>query len=320
MLYLDADDVEDCLNDREILEIVEETMRGAGGSGAQNGPKAGFGLDVEGGRLHFGSVSGLSEPGGAAGVKWFTVADNNPSLGFPRVPAYILLTDAQTGLLKGVLDGTRLTPVRTAAMALVGVNACRARPQTVTIIGAGAIGFSLLRLLAQQARVERIRIVARQESAARDACAYVRRSVRSACVLEPCTNAEDAVHGADVVFTATAVPVDSDLVRAAWLKPDAVVCSLGSRREVDHDLIRTAWIALDDPDGVAMRRPDFREGGVGAARGAAKLCDIVGGRVAVPKIGRVFLIIGGLGVIDVALGARALRNAELRAKGIQLAK
>lgn len=70
-----------------------------------------------------------------------------------------------------------------------------------------------------------------------------------------------------------------------------------------------------------MRRPDFRAGGVGAARVAAEICDIVARKVQVPEnIGRVFLIAGGLGVVDVALGNQALENARSRGKGVQLTR
>lgn len=59
MVYLDAGDVEDCLSDGEILEIVEKTLRGVGFGAAQNGPKGGFG---EGSHVHLAACRASSIP------------------------------------------------------------------------------------------------------------------------------------------------------------------------------------------------------------------------------------------------------------------
>ncbi|MGY4353054.1 ornithine cyclodeaminase/alanine dehydrogenase-like protein (mu-crystallin family) [Bradyrhizobium sp. GM7.3] len=61
---------------------------------------------------------------------------------------------------------------------------------------------------------------------------------------------------ADVVLTATGVSSDTDIVCAQWLKDGAIVCSVGSHREVDLELIAQSWNVADDADGLKMRRGD----------------------------------------------------------------
>lgn len=318
-LYLDASSVQACLSDAEIYEIVSQTLCGSNSARVIKGPKSGFGFEIKGDHLHMGSVSGCILSSSVAGIKWFTVSDKNPSRRLPRVPATILLCDAETGLLEGVMDGTQLTSERTAAMAVAAASACGKRPlKQAAVVGAGGIGRALVKFLATTQPVDHIAVASLKERNARRACeatALVRRDV----VLSATSNVQAAVSDADVVFTATGVPEDTDLVRTQWLKDDAIVCWLGSRREVDLDLISQAWIVVDDPEGVRMRRSDFRKGGVGWNRIAGNISSVMSGHLHPPKdVKRTLLSLAGIGVLDVALGARALANARRKGLGVPL--
>lgn len=84
-LYLDSVSIRACLGDEEIYETVSQTLREMNSTSVVRGPKAGFGLDINGDHLHIGSVCGGVLSSSAAGIKWFTVADKNPSRNLPRV-------------------------------------------------------------------------------------------------------------------------------------------------------------------------------------------------------------------------------------------
>jgi ornithine cyclodeaminase len=319
ILYLSATAVRASLSDQEIYHIVSQTLRELNGVRVVMGPKSGFGVDIDGNHLHMGSVSGCVLSSSAAGIKWFTVSDKNPSRNLPRVPATILICDPKTGLLEGVLDGTQLTSERTAAMAVAAASACSKRPlRHAAVIGAGAIGRALMKFLTVTQPVDRIAVADLKESIARHACesaTLLRRDV----TLSATSDVRAAVADADVVFTATGVPEDTDLVRARWLKDDAIVCWLGSRREVDIELISEAWIVVDDPDGVKMRRSDFREGGAGWNRIAGDVASVMSGQLHFPEdVKKVLLSLLGTGVLDVALGASAISNARRMGLGVPL--
>ncbi|MCA6113063.1 saccharopine dehydrogenase NADP-binding domain-containing protein [Bradyrhizobium cenepequi] len=318
-VYLDARSVQACLTDEEVYDIVSKTLRDLNTDRVIKGPKSGFGVDIDGGHLHMGSVSGCVLSSSAAGIKWFTVSDKNPSRNLPRVPATIVVCNAETGLLDGVLDGTQLTSERTAAMAVAAASACGRRPlKRAAVVGAGAIGHSLVKFLAATQAVDRIAVASLKESTARHACevaAFLRRGV----TLSATSDVRAAVADADIVFTATGVPEDTDLVRAAWLKADAIVCWLGSRREVDIELISEAWIVVDDPDGVKMRRSEFREGGAGWNRIVGNVANVMSGQLHLPEgVEKILLSLAGIGVLDVALGARAIANARRKGIGVPL--
>jgi ornithine cyclodeaminase/alanine dehydrogenase-like protein (mu-crystallin family) len=319
-LYLDAAAVASCLPDAELYEVVKQTLRESVDSRAVNGPKVGFGVDVDGEHLHMGSVSGFVRSGEAAGLKWFVIAERNASRKLPRVPATVLVCDARTGLLDGILDATQLTPDRTAAMAIAAASACGGASRRVAVVGAGLIGRALIRLLALNLPVEEILVASLRQSSAGSACAEVAASLPGNVRLSAVATVREAVRDADIIFTATGISEDSDLVRAEWLKTDAIVCWLGSRREVDVPLISEACIVVDDPDGVKLRHTEFREGRAGSGRIAGTLGHLMAGSLEVlprPKQ-RILLVLVGMGVLDVALGARALANARLAGAGIPL--
>ncbi|MET4260844.1 ornithine cyclodeaminase [Bradyrhizobium sp. S3.12.5] len=319
-LYLDAASIKACLSDEEIYETVSQTLREMNSTIVVKGPKAGFGLDVNGDHLHMGSVCGGVLSSSAAGIKWFTVADRNPSRNLPRVPATILVCDAETGMLEGVLNGTQLTSERTAAMAVAAASACCRRPmKSAAVVGAGAIGSALVKFLAATQPVEHIVVASLRESSARQACDAVATAVRRDLTLTATADVSGAVCGADVVFTSTGVSRDTDVVRAEWLKNSAVVCTLGTRREVDLKLLSDAWIVVDDADGIRLRRSDFREGGTGWNRIAGDIGSVMSGRLPLPPDNqKINVVLIGMGVLDVALGARAILNARRKGLGIQL--
>lgn len=319
-IYLNAANVQACLSDDEVYQIVSRTLRELNTPGVVKGPKTGFSVDIDGEHLHMGSIAGCVLSDSAVGLKWFVVPGQSRPRDLPRVPATILICDAKTGLLDGVLDATHLTSDRTAAMAVAAAFACGRRPlKNAAVVGAGHIGRALVKFLAATQAVDRIAMASQNEASARSACELVGPSLPRGMVLFGTSDVRAAVAGADVVFTATGAPEDIDLVRAEWLKSDAIVCSLGSCREVDIELLSTAWIVVDDPDGVKMRRSDFREGGAGFNRISGEVASVMSGQLHPPPgARRVHLMLVGLGVLDVALGARAITNARRKSLGVAL--
>ncbi|MCK1663530.1 NAD(P)-binding domain-containing protein [Bradyrhizobium sp. 153] len=319
-LYLNASAVRACLSDEEVYEIVSSTLRQLNTGPVVKGPKAGFSVEIDGETYYMGSLAGCVLSSSAAGLKWFVVPGKNRPRNLPRVPATILICDAKTGLLDGVLDATQLTCDRTAAMAVAAAFACGQRPlKSAAVIGAGHIGRALVKFLAATQALDHIAVGARTESSAREVCEHVASSLSRDVGLWATSDVREAVRDADAVFTATAASEDSDLVRTKWLKGDAIVCSLGSRREVDLDLLTQAWIVADEPENVQMRSSNFREGGVAWGRIAGDVGSLMSGQLRLPeKQTKIYLALGGLGVLDVALGARALSNSRLKGLGIPL--
>lgn len=320
-LFLNSAAVQQCLTDEEIYEVVSRTLRESSNPELVRGVKSGFGVDIGGDHLHMGNVSACVLSGSSvAGTKWFVVSPSNASRGLERVQATILICDAVTGVLQGILDGKWLTSQRTAAMAVAAVAACGRHPiSNATVIGAGAIGRALLKFLVATQPVNRVTVSSQNATSAHHACESATRFIRGDVTLCATADVQGAVEDADVVFTATGIPGDTDIVRAQWLKDSAIVCSVGSHREVDLELIAQSWIVADDIDGLKMRRGDFREGGAGWNRIVGDVGRLTSGQLQLPEISKkIHLVLVGLGALDVALSARAIVNARSRGLGVPL--
>ncbi|WP_274613504.1 hypothetical protein [Bradyrhizobium acaciae] len=173
--------------------------------------------------------------------------------------------------------------------------------------------------MARVKSVERFIVASRSEISARKVCGQVGSSLVRPIALCATTGIREAIGDADVVVTATSIEVDSDLVCATWLKEDAIVCSPGSYREVDFELVSGAWIVVHDFEHVQQRRGDLREGGIGWGRVAGDVASLTAGQLNLPGHDkRIYVIVGRIGALDVALGSRALASVRRKGGGVGL--
>lgn len=319
-LYLSAADVRACLSGQEVFEVVDRTMRGMATPDVVVGPTEVFAVEADGVRNRMGTMAGCVVSASAAGLKWFFVPGRERPRDVPHVPATIMVCDSNTGLLDGVMDATFLTADRTAAMGVAAALACARRPLTkAVVLGAGHIGRAAAKFLADTKTIESVTVASRTESSAAEVCKFLSGALTRSVALRATTDVRDAVGDADVVVTATSITEDADLVCAKWLKEDTIVCSLGSYREVDLELVSTAWLVVHDVEHVGLRRSDMRAGGAGRDRVVGDVAALMAGRLTLPDARkRIHVIVGSIGVLDVALGARALANARRRGVGVSL--
>jgi ornithine cyclodeaminase/alanine dehydrogenase-like protein (mu-crystallin family) len=78
---------------------------------------------------------------GHALLKWVTSFPGNPPRGLPTVTGMVLLSDAQTGMLRAVFDAGAVTAIRTGAAAVLAAETLgRSGAATAAVIGAGVNG------------------------------------------------------------------------------------------------------------------------------------------------------------------------------------
>src|SRR5881398_2251320 len=78
---------------------------------------------------------------GHALLKWVTSFPGNPARGLPTVTGLVLLSDADTGMLRGALDAGAVTALRTGAAAVIAAETLGRRDaETASVIGAGVNG------------------------------------------------------------------------------------------------------------------------------------------------------------------------------------
>jgi ornithine cyclodeaminase/alanine dehydrogenase-like protein (mu-crystallin family) len=315
-LYLSAAQAGCLLDPPSVLAIVEQALKALSAGRLVNGSKGGFTLNGIEGRRHMGAISGGDLEAGMTGVKWFAACDGNPARGLPRVPATLLLTDARTGLLAGVIDATALTAVRTAALAICAIRPCVPRRLgKAAIVGFGPIGQAVARYLPDAVEVDEIVVVSRHAKTA---------AFEGMSRLRVQADLQDAVRGAGLVVTATGLSVDTPLVAAEWLMPSATVCALGSYQEIEGRIALGAdrlhvdtWEACSQRGNLA---PLVRSGALTEDDLDGEVADLVSGKVRgrTAADGTIVSALAGIGALDIALGAALLRQARLSSIGTRL--
>lgn len=208
----------------------------------------------------------------AAGIKVATIAPGNTRLGLPKISAWYLLFDRATLQPTAIVDGTRLTTLRTPAVTAVAVRALLAAdpegPRTgvdrLVVLGSGPQAVEHVRTLAAVLEVGEVAIIGRNPARVTDAVTALQADGIRVSVADV-----DSVRAADVVVTATSS--STPVLGLDDLRPGAVVAAIGSHgrdhRELEVDLVRAADLVVE------ARASAERENGNLAAAGAAAAAD-----------------------------------------------
>ena len=244
-----------------------------------------------------------------------------------RASYLISLWDQQTMGLSALIDGNRITGIRTAATAVVAVDAAAPdRPLRVGVIGSGFEAQGLLAALAAVRQIADVRIFS-PTAASREKFAVICRS-QHGLQAQALATAPEAVHGADVVLCATRSRDESPVLSGDWLEPGMTVVSIGStlpeQREVDeHVIARADLIVADMPEEVAHDTGDMQaaqRAGVSFVDKLFPLSSLVGGHVGRrPKDIVVYKSVGSA-LQDVITAEMLLERARATGSGVALAR
>jgi ornithine cyclodeaminase/alanine dehydrogenase-like protein (mu-crystallin family) len=90
---------------------------------------------------------------GHALLKWVTSFPGNPQRGLPTVTGVVLVSDAENGQLRAVLDAASVTALRTGAAAVLAAETLgRSNAETASVIGAGVNGRAAARTFLARGR------------------------------------------------------------------------------------------------------------------------------------------------------------------------
>ena len=317
-------DLKAVLDVRTGLDIVEKTFRdyGEGESHRLSQPASMFsGPDLPGAPKY--KVKGatlLREQ-----VSGIRLVSDLPSGHGVRSYHLLYVCDDRTGAPIGLLDETWLHRFRTA---LTGVVAAKylARPDSriAALLGAGAIATELFPALTDCFDLDEVRVVARRPESARRFCGKFDGHVGPRFIAFE--DAGAAIDGADIVITLTFA--EAPLVRSGMLAPGSFLCSMGETEEVDIAV-------LDEIDGFVVDEFDYAtvlgdiavwlEKGLATRETLAQRVDAHIGEVVTGKRlvrhspdQRVFAIIQGMAICDLALASHALRRAAAEGLGDEL--
>jgi thiomorpholine-carboxylate dehydrogenase len=212
-------------------------------------------LTLEEGQRYLGVMPAAAAH--AAGLKFVSFYPKNEGTKVPAVMATVMLVRPETGEPVALVDGAFLTAMRTAAVSAAVANRLAPKGASVlAILGSGVEAATHLEAFRTIGTWREVRVWSRTpEHASRFASAH------SATAM----SAEQAVRGADVIVAATSTR--TAVLKGAWLKPGALVISIGAPmpdwREVDDDAMTNSVIvdsreaALAESGDVIMSRAEI---------------------------------------------------------------
>ncbi len=215
VLTLSEADVEKYLDPQELLDGLEQGFRGLELGEVQSPPRTEVTVPGKG----FSLAMAAWRPGMLMTIKIVNVFEGNLDVDLPNHLALINLFDPNTGAAAGVLDGTYITGIRTAATAILSCRMLsREQSRVATVIGAGVQGREHLRLLPLVRDLERIHVCSLHFE---DAQKLARRSE----IARAAADVGGAVRESDIVCLATHSP--TPVIKPEWVKPGTHVTSVG---------------------------------------------------------------------------------------------
>ena len=203
-----------------------------------------------------------------------------------RQASYLVsLFDQQSTALAALIDGNRITGVRTAATAALFIDrAAPRRALRVAVLGSGFEARSQLAALAAVRAIAQVAVFS-PTPASRERFAQEFRD-SAGLRMQTSASAQLAVQDADVVICAARSRDESPVLRGEWLAPGMTVTSIGStlpeQREVDAGVIeRAALVVADMRDEVAHDTGDMlaaTAAGIDFESKLVALADVIGGR------------------------------------------
>jgi ornithine cyclodeaminase/alanine dehydrogenase len=190
----------------------------------------------------------------------------------------IALFEQETGLLAALVDGAHVTSIRTAATTAAALDRLApAAAATVAVLGSGAEAQAHLRAFAAIRPLAAVRLYS-PTPARREAFAASFRGELGVAVT-PCPTAEEAVHDAGVVIAAARSRDESPILYGSWLRPDALVASIGStipeQREIDASVVAACdAIVCDAVDEVVHETGDMLAAAAAGVAFAGKLVSL----------------------------------------------
>ncbi len=224
----------------------------------------------------------------------------------PGSPVGLVAVFDREGAPIGIVDGPTITAVRTAAAAGLATDLLAPRnASSIAMIGAGAMARDQILAMFEIRDIDRVVVWSRDASRA--------QALASEFSGEAVPTPQQAVHGADIVTTAT--PSTSPLFARTDLMDHVHINAIGAYTpdmiEVPPEFVRDAFVVVDSLDAAATEAGDLIQAGRSPDLDIGALLTVT----SIPQHARTLFKSVGVATMDVAAAAAALTNAERMALG-----
>ncbi len=232
--------------------------------------------------------SALGAPLQTIGLKAITVFPANHGTGLDSHQGVVLVFEPDHGSLVGILDASRITALRTAAVSAVATRLLAAETaDTLGLIGSGVQARTHLAAMHAVRPLRSVKVYSPSESRRRGFVDWA--SEAFSCSVEGVASAREAVWGSDIICTITSssTPVLED----SWVAPgthiNAVGASLKEARELPSALVARAKLWVDRRESAEHEAGDYliplQEGAIGPDHIAGEIGELLTDQGAHPE-------------------------------------
>jgi ornithine cyclodeaminase/alanine dehydrogenase-like protein (mu-crystallin family) len=311
--YLSASVIDDiALSWRDVELLVTDLFRAQREGKVVPNPRTAYGSNRTARFLAFPAVI---ESESVAGVKWLGLPQGGYRGHDGRLSGVVLVNDAQSGALKGILNAEWITSTRTAVVSLIAARRlARADSRRIAFIGCGQLASLHLDMFRTAFQFETV-VASGRTSASVER--FLFSAARHGLKTERAASNQECAAGADIVISTTSSASSAaSLVNLTDLKPGCFVSHVDLGRSFSWPRSNTTMV-VDDTDqfsslvtGGQLGLPNNR---------VIPLSELlVTSEHAFNASEAIHFIPTGWAVADIALANRLLSDALAREKGLAI--
>ncbi|MBI9046144.1 MAG: hypothetical protein JEZ06_16750 [Anaerolineaceae bacterium] len=321
-LILNQEEVTRLLSIKDCIDVMQDTLSALAHGDARQPLRSAMPLPDHNVIAWMPSYLGNLQ---TAGVKVISVFPHNHSAGLDAHQGAVLLFEGQHGRLKGIVDATAITAIRTAAVSAAATKLLsNPDAQTLAILGAGTQASAHLEAILAVRNIRQVRIWSLPLEQAQDFAH--RESLKHHIPIQVLPDAQQAVWDADIICTTT--PASEPILNGEWLSPgvhiNAVGSSIPKARELDSDAVVRSRLFVDRLESTISESGDYlvplREGLITQAHIQGEIGDILIGKISgrqSPEEITLFKSLG-LGIEDLAAAEYVYQKALETGMGISV--
>ena len=218
------------------------------------------------------------------GAKIVTAVPANHGTEYPSHLGSVLVFDSKHGVLRGMVDATSITELRTGAVSAVATDLLARKDASVmAVIGCGAQARSHISAITRVRDLKEIRVYDRVAAAMDNLKALVEE--KYGINVTVCQSVEEAVSNADIVCTVT--PSVEPYLKKEWIKKGCHINAVGTfsptTREVTSELVAASRLYADEVSAMLRECGEYlipvSEGLIDESHIVGSIGDVILGKV-----------------------------------------